>query len=372
MSHTREAVMEQDVYFQLGERLNQYPVKMLLVEPFLNILREIYTDEEARLGAQFPVGLYTAQELAQKLNRPEKPLTEMLEKMADKGTVFVKKAQDGQSRYALTPFVPGVVEFQLMRGTDTPRDRKFAKMIESFMEGDMAELARAAFRDPETAKQLIPVPPARTITVEQGLPPGTQVHSFEKLSQLVEQETSFAAAKCYCRHHAYLVGKPCKVSGIPEYSCLAFGAAADYVAERRFGKKITKEEAYQILEATEKAGLVHNTSNLRDSTVFVCNCCGCCCGFLKSMEWMGTNAMLSFSNFRVQADTAECVGCGDCVERCQVEALRLVDDVVSADESKCLGCGNCVSACPTNCLTMVRRAEQIPPDAGNTLGILGM
>ncbi|MEW6443922.1 MAG: 4Fe-4S dicluster domain-containing protein [bacterium] len=365
-------MMSQDAYFQLGERLNEYQVKMMLVEPYLKILREIYTDEEAQLGAEFPLGAHTAPELGQKLGRPEKPLAELLERMADKGTIFVTKSDDGVSRYALTPFVPGVVEFQLMRGTDTPKDRKFAKMLEEFMEGEMADLARAAFKDPEVAKQMIPVPPARTVTVQKELPPNTQVYSFEKLSQLVEQENFFGAAKCYCRHHAYLVGKPCKVPGVPEYSCLMFGKTAEYVTERGFGKRITKEEAYRILEATEKAGLVHNTSNLLDSTVFVCNCCGCCCGFLKSMQLMGTNAMLSFSNFRVQADTAECVGCGDCVERCQVGALSLAEDVISVAESKCLGCGNCVSACPTECLTMVRRSEWIPPEAGDSLGGLGM
>lgn len=364
--------MEQDVYFQLGERLNQYQVKLLLVEPFLKILREIYTEEEARLGAAFPMGAHTASQLAQVLGREEKTLTELLERMADKGTVFVTRGEDGQKRYALTAFVPGVVEFQLMRGTDTPRDRRFAKMLEEFMEGDMAQLARAAFQDPEMARQLIPVPPARTVTVEKDLPQDVQIHTFESLRHLVEQEQSFAAAKCYCRHHAYLVGKPCKVPGIPEYSCLIFGKTADYVVERGFGKKISKEEVYRILEATEKAGLVHNTSNLIDSTVFVCNCCGCCCGFLKSMQLTGTNAMLAFSNFRVQADTAECVGCGDCIERCQVGALSLVDERISPDESKCLGCGNCVSACPTKCLTMVRRSEQIPPAASNALAGLGL
>jgi Fe-S-cluster-containing hydrogenase component 2 len=364
--------MSEDAYFQLGERLNQYQVKLMLVEPFLKILREIYTETEALFGAGFPMGAYTAGELAQKMEREEKPLTELVERMADKGTVFVTKNDQGVSRYALTPFVPGVVEYQLMRGTDTPKDRKFAKMLEEFMEGDMADLARAAFKDPEMAKQMIPIPPARTVTVQQELPQSTQVYPFEKLSKLVEQESSFAAAKCYCRHHAYLVGKPCKVPGVPEYSCLMFGKTAEYVADRGFGKKISKEEAYRILEATEKAGLVHNTSNLVDSTVFVCNCCGCCCGFLKSMQLIGTNAMLSFSNFKVQVDTAECVGCGDCVERCQVDALSLVDDVVSMDESKCLGCGNCVTVCPTECLTMVRRSEVIPPDASSSLAGLGM
>ncbi len=114
--------MEQDVYFQLGERLNQYQVKLLLVEPFLKILREIYTEEEARLGAAFPMGAHTASQLAQVLGREEKTLTELLERMADKGTVFVTRGEDGQKRYALTAFVPGASSFsscgvRIRRGT---------------------------------------------------------------------------------------------------------------------------------------------------------------------------------------------------------------------------------------------------------------
>ena len=35
--------MSDDVYFRLGERLNQHQVKMLLVEPYLKILQEFYT-----------------------------------------------------------------------------------------------------------------------------------------------------------------------------------------------------------------------------------------------------------------------------------------------------------------------------------------
>ena len=99
--------MSQDVYFRLGERLNHYAVKMLLVEPFLNILREIYDEKEAELGAEFPMGGFTASELAEKLGREEGALTELLERMADKGLIFVTKTE-GVSRYALTPFVPGV------------------------------------------------------------------------------------------------------------------------------------------------------------------------------------------------------------------------------------------------------------------------
>ncbi len=363
---------DQDVYFRLGERLNRYPMKMLLVEPYLAILRRFYTEEEAELGAAMPMGSRTAAELAVELGRDVEALTERLETMADKGTAFVSKEDDGVSRYALTPFVPGVVEFQLMRGTDTPRDREIARMLEDFLEGEMGDLMGEAFKDPEVVKELIPNPPARTITIEQELPPGTQIYPFEKLTELVERETSFAAAKCYCRHHAYLLDRPCRVEGVPEYSCLAFGKTADYIVDRGFGKRITKAETYAILEATEKAGLVHNTNNFLERTMFICNCCGCCCGFLKSIKRFDSNAMLAYSNFVVQADPESCAGCGDCLDRCQMEALSLVEERIRVETARCLGCGNCATVCPTGFLTMVRRSDASPPRGDDQTQPLGM
>jgi len=106
--------MTEDIYLRLGERLNHYQVKMLLVDGYLNILREIYTEEEALVGAEVPLGSHTAAELSEKLGRDEASLTSLMETMADKGTVFVTKTEEGIHRYALTPFVPGVVEFQLV------------------------------------------------------------------------------------------------------------------------------------------------------------------------------------------------------------------------------------------------------------------
>ena len=79
----------------------------------------------------------------------------------------------------------------------------------------------------------------------------------------------------------------------------------------------------KVQEATEKAGLVHNTNNWIESTGFICNCCGCCCGFLKMIKEYESSAWLEFSNFKVQAEPEECVGCGDCIDRCQMNALTL-------------------------------------------------
>jgi Fe-S-cluster-containing hydrogenase component 2 len=43
-----------------------------------------------------------------------------------------------------------------------------------------------------------------------------------------------------------------------------------------------------------------------------------------------------------------------------MEALSLVDDVVSLTESYCIGCGNCVPVCPSGALRMVRHADIKP------------
>ena len=134
------------------------------------------------------------------------------------------------------------------------------------------------------------------------------------------------------------------------------------MVERKFGKKITKEECLGILKASAKAGLVHNTNNYLGDIVFVCNCCGCCCGMLDLLKRIKATTTLTYSNFQVSIASESCTGCGDCVERCPMEALSLVEEIASVDPVLSLGCGNCIVTCPTESLSMVRRAKVIPPE----------
>ena len=352
--------MTEDVYYKLGERLNEYPVKMPLVDAFLDILREYYTEEQAALGAAIPRGVHLARDLATLLSRDEQELVASLETMADNGLIFTAKNDAGETEYSLTPFVPGVWELQLMKGTETEHDRRAARMMRDFgktLQGLMIE----TLKDPEMAKQFVPEAAARTITVQEELPPGTEIYPFEKLAEMVGKEESFAAAVCYCRHHAYLVDEPCKLQDVPQNACLSFGKVADFVVDRGFGQRISKQECLQILKDAEKAGLVHNANNNVGDLVFVCNCCGCCCGFLKMLREHDIKAMLAVSNFQVAIDKETCTGCGDCVDRCQMEALRLEGEVATVKIDHCVGCGNCVSVCPTESLSMVRRSDARPP-----------
>ncbi len=356
--------MSEDVYLKLGERLNENPVKMPLVDSLLKLMREYYTEEQAALAADFPKGMdHTVQDLAKHFKRDEKELAEFLEIMADNGLIFASKTESGDYVYTLTPFFPGVLELQLMRGTDTAKDRRVAVTMGEFSE-TLESLMALAAENPEAMKEMMPEGAARTITVERELPHGKEIYPYEKLGELVDQEDSFAASVCYCRHHEYLVDNPCKVEGLPEYSCLSFGKAADYIVERKFGKRISREECLGILETAEKAGLVHNTNNHLGGTVFICNCCGCCCGFLKMLKKYEIKAMLVASNFAVAINEEACSGCGDCVERCPMEALSLAGEVITVNKKHCIGCGNCMSVCPTESLFMERVTNIKPPDVG--------
>ena len=46
----------------------------------------------------------------------------------------------------------------------------------------------------------------------------------------------------------------------------------------------------------------------------------------------------------------KCVGCGECVEVCPADAIRMENDKSVLDKKKCIGCASCVAACPQDAL----------------------
>jgi ferredoxin len=71
----------------------------------------------------------------------------------------------------------------------------------------------------------------------------------------------------------------------------------------------------------------------------------------------GVPTAIAHSDFRATVDDDECVGCGDCVERCQFDALSVIDEVCIVDYSHCVGCGQCSTVCATEALQMERRPD---------------
>jgi ferredoxin len=177
---------------------------------------------------------------------------------------------------------------------------------------------------------------------------------YEELRTVIESQKKIAVAPCICRREHNMIGEGCDR---PEESCLVFGRAVDYYVGNGTGREITVDEALAILEEAEKNALVLQPSNSQ-SVTNICTCCGCCCQVLLAYKRHPNPASIASSPFKLEVLTEECAGCGDCIERCQMDALSLEDDVIVHDERRCIGCGLCTTVCPSEALLLVRKPEE--------------
>jgi len=156
----------------------------------------------------------------------------------------------------------------------------------------------------------------------------------------------------------------------PLEACMLFDDTCTYLVERGFGRYITKDEMKQKLREFDKAGLVHNVNNSQDKLQFICNCCRCCCGFLRSVAQLKLEGFLETSGFLPSLAEDECSGCAVCEDRCPVGAIEIVDELPSIDVARCIGCGLCVTGCDTGALELVRR--EVVPETPRSMKEMGI
>jgi predicted aldo/keto reductase-like oxidoreductase len=56
---------------------------------------------------------------------------------------------------------------------------------------------------------------------------------------------------------------------------------------------------------------------------------------------------------RIFIESADCRGCGSCVETCGAGALRIEDGRAECDHGRCILCGYCAAACPDFCIKVL-------------------
>lgn len=351
--------MNDDIYLKLLGRLNQNAAKLPPIGSVLNLLRDLFNEEQAALAADMPLGAHTSKSLAGRLNRDEAQLEQMLEAMADEGIIFVVKTRDNEKEYAVPPFAPGILELQFLKGEETEKARKRAKLIAKMHE-ELGVRLNELYKDIETANKKLGTPGLRTLAVEEELPSNAEIATWERISEIMEQEESFAVGTCTCRQQAKFEGHPCKIKGVPMEACVYFGRAADFIVDRKFGRRLSREELLEFLKKCGKYGLMHNINNFLGNNIVLCNCCGCCCEILTPMIKHHGLKRIVGSNFVSVVDPESCIGCGECVDLCQVTAIEIKDDKAITNQDYCMGCGNCVSQCPSGSLSLVRCSDYKP------------
>ncbi len=331
-----------DVYARLREHLDSLPAGFPATESGveLRILKRLFTPEEAGLAVQVGMRLEPAAAIAARAGLPEAEAQERLRQMSRKGLIFSIEAPDRPHVYMAAQFVIGIWEYHV-----NALDPEFIRDMDEYI----PILSRSAFGR---------VPQLRTIPVGQSISAGVEALPYEQAEELVRKQTKFLVAPCICRREHQIKGQGC--DKLME-SCLIFGWGAEYYARNGLGRYITLEETLDILKKAEAQGLVLQPSNAQE-IVNICLCCGDCCQVLKHLKRLPVPAAAVASPFVAALDPGLCTGCETCIERCQMEALSMVDALASLDPGRCIGCGLCVTTCPSGALSLARKpAEKLPP-----------
>lgn len=340
--------MSDEMYHKLSKVLdtlpNGFPATESGVE--INLLKRIFEPEDVELFCDLKLKLETAEQIAKRTGRPLEGLEEKLSAMWEKGQIF-GVTLGGMKLFKMAPWALGIYEFQLPR-----LDREMAQMCEEYM---TKAYGPQFFENQPQFMQVIPI--------EKEIPAKHEALTYQKVSTIVENGQSFLLNECICKKEKGLLENPCEK---PLEVCLAIAPIPGHFDNPRYGRSISKEEAYDVLNKSEEAGLVHLTFNVKGGQFFICNCCGCCCGVLRGINDLGIPASkVVNSHYYARIDPNECEVCGTCAdERCQVDAIEEGEDAYEVRKEKCIGCGLCVSTCPNEAIQLVRKkAEELvhPP-----------
>jgi len=330
-----------DVYEKLRERLDMFPQGFPKTKSGveIDILKHLFSPEEADVSLALRPYPEPVPALAERSGKDQTKLGEMLYDMSRRGLILRFRQSEEEVYYFLAPWMVGIWEFQLNN-----LNQENIQLYERFYREGMAP-SRKGFE----------VGGFRVIPIEEELKGSTEIQPYEKISEIIESNTRFAVADCICRKESRILGHGC--DKLLE-ACMMFGLAAEYYIENELGREISKEEAREILLKAEESGLVHFSSNHADDKIFICNCCGCCCKALANITKYDNPGVIAKSNYYALVDPESCTGCEACVDRCQVNAVEMADDLAKISVEKCIGCGLCVSTCPGESISMYHKQPE--------------
>ncbi|MGO9021584.1 MAG: 4Fe-4S binding protein [Syntrophobacteraceae bacterium] len=344
--------MVQDVYKELLEVMKNRggPYTGVDVPEFYALMEALFTPEEAEMNSVLARKPATAQEIAGKMNRDENEVTGILERMADKGLCAVSQGP-GAPLYHGIPFVPGIFEYQLISGRETEREKRIAKLIHAYEKA--CESAKGV--------QKIGYPVTRVIPVARTIKAGNVIHTYQQVMTYIEKYDSIGVGSCYCRQAAKLRGED--IHEMPLDVCMWFGEQAEQLIKRLGGRRVTKQEAKDVLDRCEEAGLLHMSRNTTEDIDFLCNCDRWHCQVVTNVLKQPKPSLAFNSGFLPVFDSELCVSCEICIERCPAEALAMDENnsqIVNTD--RCFGCGMCATGCPEDAISMEAKPDfPVPP-----------
>ena len=273
-----------------------------------------------------------------------KDLEETLDDLVARGVIIGGEWQ-GTKQYSLVQWIVGFFESQGGRMT-----KEFAELASKYNH----ETFYKTMHRKDTPPQL------HTIPVEKSIISEHHTSTYDSIGDIIINNVDKISIRdCVCREEHDYLKEPCKLSDIRR-CCVMFNNAARRSIDAGTGKEVSKEEFFELLDTYQKEGFVLQPQNTQNPD-YMCVCCGCCCAVLVMAKQFPRPAEYYFSNFYAHSDSERCNGCEICLERCQMDAITMVDDKSIIDLDRCIGCGNCVATCETEAMELLKREKEIVP-----------
>ncbi len=293
-------------------------------DPEYYVFADIVSDDEADLIISMKRRVEEkVEDLAQRNGISYAKAFDMCMHLTDLGILELKPQSDGSDRFELPIYVPGIYELMMLNRENANAHPEIARAFEEYTRSTVEKVVTSMPMG-NGAMRVIPV--------ESAIQAETRRAPYEELSYwLTKYQNHIALAPCQCRLVRQQMGEG--TGNLPEEMCLILGATAESCIATGKARRISRKEADEVLLLAEKRGYMHQVSNMDGTNKIwaICNCERNVCLALRTSQYFNTPNM-SRSNYVAKVDKEKCSGCGQCVETCPANAVKLGSNLCTKTE----------------------------------------